>query len=443
MTVAFHTKRHRAPSHKRNLRLVRQIEFPTIMRILIVGNGAREHAIARRLVHEGCSVISYRTLPNFALDELCDSSVIATEFQPRDITRAAIKSDADCIFPCAEESIFRGISDTAQAAGVHCFCPSKYCAQLEYDKEWARRIVGRDFSYLLAESSTISHVTELAAKFPSGFVLRRVGAPQNLSIFRFSSTDDAALSVAGKILQRYGSMQAQAYMNGRNFSLYAFIHGSNLHWGPVVRDYPFLYEMDRGPKTGGMGCILKADGLRDIRDSDIDLCKDTVQSLLHHLSSCGHEYEGILVAQFMVFDDRVFFTEIDVRPGDTEFINVLDTMVSKLSAVVDRDNSDGLAFDETSSVSVAFVPHGYPTVNTTAVFDIPDTLLASGSVFFGASIREGSGFRAVQGRACTIVSKHLNYGSAVLKANALAESISSAGLYHRQDIGAEELGFGL
>ena len=123
---------------------------------MIVGDGAREHAIASRLVEEGQKVISYQTKPNIGLRRICSSNIFGVNYDAKIIVASAKSERVNIIIPGVEQAIFNGISDIAENESIFCYAPNTIAARLESDKLFAKKIVSETHPSLIIPYISIS-----------------------------------------------------------------------------------------------------------------------------------------------------------------------------------------------------------------------------------------------------------------------------------------------
>ena len=354
------------------------------MKFTIVGNGCREYAIARRLQREGHHCCSFQTRPNYGLEALCAPVVVAASFDPAAIVQLAAEQRVDAMIIGSEHAVFAGVADLAQSRGILCFAPRQACSRLESDKLYAKRLVRAlqpALSMPFAEVSSVDQAARFYAEHgPEVMIRPSPGAHGDALHFGRGSLSDF-LALIGRLFAEHASMEIERYITGKEFSLYCLTDGQHHFFPKVVRDYPFKYRGNTGPKTGGMGSVSCAELLPDLPQRHLSSAQQCMEQVLAHLAQVeGVPFVGVLVGQFMTTDERVFFNEFDVRPGDSEIINLLESLESALAEVVLTTVTGTLSapkLNRSSVVCMCHTPLRYPAEGPEQCFEIPQELLAS------------------------------------------------------------------
>ena len=217
---------------------------------MVVGNGAREHAIAARLVAEGQNVISYQTKPNIGLHRICSSNIFGINYDARKIVASAKSEKVDVIIPGVEQAIFSGVSDIAEHESIFCYAPKSVAAKLESDKLFAKKIVSTMHpSLIIPYISTTNEqsIIEFAQSCNLSVVLKSFGDASQLAVSIIHNKNvDIIVKQAQEYIKASGGVIAEKFIIGQDFSVYCFTDGNNIYFPKVVRDYPFKLEEDTG-----------------------------------------------------------------------------------------------------------------------------------------------------------------------------------------------------
>lgn len=406
---------------------------------MIVGNGAREHAIATKLMTEGQNVISYQTRPNIGLRRICSSNIFGINYDARIIVAAAKSEGVDVIIPGVEQAIFNGISDTAEQESIFCYAPKTVAARLESDKLFAKKIVSATHpSLIIPYMSTANEqsVIEFAQSCDLSVVLKSFGDASQLAVSIIRNKDVAVIAKqAQEYINASGGVIAEKFVIGQDFSVYCFTDGNHIYFPKVVRDYPFKLEKDTGEKTGGMGCVSANGLLPYITNEDYQIAIDCIGSTLRYLKTLQIDYKGILVGQFIKGNDgSVYFNEYDVRPGDPEIINVLASLDSKFTTIVTQTKSGTLEKPLISSacvVSICHTPINYPNESTPQKITIPE----ENDIFLG-DLHQIDDTTAETGKGRSFVVVGTGFSVEEARQHALTKSNQlPTRLYYRRDIG--------
>lgn len=409
---------------------------------MVVGSGAREHAMASRLKSEGYSVISFQIRSNLGLERVCAKNIIAPLYEARSIVAVAMEHGVSAIIPGQEQAIFAGLTNRAEEESIFCFAPSLEASRLESDKTFAKEIVSQVNPQLIIPYFVANNIAE-ATGFISdnGFpvVLKtRHGTDQN----RMRIIREADQSNVEPILTSYFNDSQQLilekFVDGQDFYVYCMTDGNNIFFPKMIRDYPFKLEGDLGEKTGGMGSASNPGPLPYVSESEYNLAKECVLSTIHHLrADRGVIYKGILVGQFIKSSDGIYFLEFDVKPGDPEIINLLFSLRSDFGSLImdskkGRMQSPGM--NSNSVVSIYHVPYGYPGQDVPFRVHLDEDTLGSESIFYNDLQRVADQYVTGLSRTLVVTGVADNLENARRKALVLSDGLKT-GLFYRRDIG--------
>ncbi|MBU0591942.1 pyridoxal-phosphate dependent enzyme [Candidatus Micrarchaeota archaeon] len=342
------------------------------MKFLVVGYGAREYAMAKRLKDEGHQVDCFLTKRNAPLARLARNYFLGQGNDVAGMVGFAKKVKTDCIVAGSEQPLFEGLVDLAQREGISAYGPTKAAARLEWDKQFAKDHVAQLFPELIGRYEVFSSLDA---------ALRCLGGLEGASVVKSGDVDGGKGIVILKNPSRLSDSELRTTLShmttgrasiiveelfeGSEFSIYCFSDGKNYYFTRAIKDYPFRLNGDKGKKTGGMGAVMDAvDNLPSITLTDYKSACDYVSAILQHVSEmAGIVVPGIISAQFFKTKDGIRFNEFDVRAGDPEMINVLETTESKFSDIIEGTCSGNLEqpkFKHEAVVAVYAVPRYYP-----------------------------------------------------------------------------------
>jgi len=428
---------------------------------LLVGNGAREHAIAEAICknanvrlfafvssnHPGISPLVERSGGQLAIGDIHSPQQVSSFVQGKSITLA---------FPSPDAVLAAGVTDALLIAGVPCAAPTKEASRLEWDKSYCRELL-RDFrvpgapkfgifnSEREAHSFIDSCHGEVAVK-PSGLT-----GGKGVKVTGFQLADGAeAKRYASELLSaklgNKASIVIEEKLDGEEFSLQAFSDGKKVYAMPIVQDHKRAYEGDVGPNTGGMGSYSDANGLlpflkRHHCDEALSIMQKTIEAF--HKKT-GRHYIGVLYGGFMATAAGVKLIEYNARFGDPEAMNVLSIMESDLYGILKQMAEGNIRqapkFEKKATVCKYLVPEGYPIKSVTdQQLKIDAALLEkSGARTYYASVYEKGGTIYTQSsRSIGLV----GIANLIPEAEKLAEAACNAvsgKVWHRKDIGTPE-----
>ncbi len=422
-------------------------------KILVIGSGAREHAIARALDRspQDKEIFCLASNMNPGIAELCDEILIGNFNDPDFVVSYAKETDATLAIVGPENPLAAGIADALWDTGVKTVGPKKDLAQLETSKAFARNLLkeydipgGPKYQTFDAVGGVTDFLNELGENYVVKYDGLAGGKGVKVAGDHLHSHDEA-LAYCQELVDSDGEFVIEEKFVGEEFSLMSFCDGDNLKHMPAVQDHKRAYEGDTGPNTGGMGTYSDANhSLPFLTDNDISQALEiNIQTARAINDKFGVGYKGILYGGFMATASGVRLVEYNARFGDPEAMNVLSLLESDFI-----DICIGVADGTLDQVDVQFankatvckyaVPDGYPDspvkgepIDVSKVKNLDGLFFASVD-FKGTSLVEaGSRTIAMVGVADTISD-----------AEALAEkevSSISGPLFHRTDIGTDKI----
>ena len=423
------------------------------MNILVIGSGAREHAIVRAVEQspKNKKIFCLGSNVNPGIAELCADFTIANINHTQTITDYAEKKAADLAIIGPENPLAIGVADALWDVGVKVVGPMKDLAQIETSKAFARDLL-TDYNIpgnpKYKTFSSLGGVTEFLNELGENYVVKfdglAGGKGVKVSGDHLHSHDDAKV-YCQELVEKGGIFVIEEKLIGQEFSLMSFCDGETLKHMPAVQDHKRAYDGDTGPNTGGMGTYSDGNhSLPFLTKNDVNQAHEiniaTAKALKNKF---GYGYKGVLYGGFIATADGVKLIEYNARFGDPEAMNVLSLLESDFIEICNgitdcRLNQVNVHFKNKATVCKYAVPEGYPDnpVKGEAIdlsnIDNPDTLFyASVDIHNGQLIEAGSRTVAVVGIAETISA-----------AEQIAEKeISAVGgpLFHRADIGTDAL----
>ncbi len=422
-------------------------------KILVIGSGAREHAIVRALGRspQDKEIFCLASNMNPGIAELCDEILIGNFNDPDFVVSYAKETDATLAIVGPENPLAAGIADALWDTGVKTVGPKKDLAQLETSKAFARNLLkeydipgGPKYQTIDAVGGVTDFLNELGENYVVKYDGLAGGKGVKVAGDHLHSHDEA-LAYCQELVDSDGEFVIEEKFVGEEFSLMSFCDGDNLKHMPAVQDHKRAYEGDTGPNTGGMGTYSDANhSLPFLTNNDISQALEiNIQTARAIKDKFGVGYKGILYGGFMATASGVRLVEYNARFGDPEAMNVLSLLESDFI-----DICIGVADGTLDQVDVQFankatvckyaVPDGYPDspvkgepIDVSKVKNLDGLFFASVD-FKGTSLVEaGSRTIAMVGVADTISD-----------AEALAEkevSSISGPLFHRTDIGTDKI----
>jgi len=419
--------------------------------VLVVGSGAREVAVSRKISESKVehALFCASSEKNPQIESLCSGYLVCPLSHIKNICEYALLKKIDLVFIGPENPLADGIVNELEAVGISCVGPKKEVAMIETSKSFARDIIEncapeknpakRSFKSL---SGVESFINELNGEYVIKYDGLMGGKGVKISGEHLPSIKDG-LKYAQSLVDMGGSFLVEEKLVGEEFSLMSFVDGKTCCHMPIVQDHKRAFEGDVGPNTGGMGTYSFANhSLPFLKNREVlDAQKTNELVAKQLLKKTGVPFVGVLYGGFMLTQRGVKVIEYNARLGDPEAMNVLCLMKTDFLKVCDQIiggslSKNSVEFEELSTVCKYAVPNGYP--NKPAKGFVVDCKIKDLDVYL-ASVKSSDGQVVACGsRTAAAIGKDKN----VFVAEKFAErKISSIGgdLFHRKDIGTEEL----
>ena len=410
-------------------------------RILIVGGGGREHALAWKLAAEP-GVNEVLVAPG--------SDGIATEprvrcepidpLDPRAVVDLARRFAAELVVVGPEAPLVAGVADALVEAGIPTFGPTAAAARVESSKAFCREIAeaagvpmarGRAFAQTdpsagLAYALGLSHDGRV--------VVKADGLAAGKGVAVCDTLDETAEAISGQP----DAFVVEERLAGREASVIAICDGREALALPIARDHKRLADGDRGPNTGGMGAFSPVPDLPD--DAADEILARFHRPVLAELARRGTPFRGALYAGLMLTDDGPRLLEFNARFGDPETQVILPRVAVPLGPILaaaargEIRGAGRLPALPGATVGIVLAADGYPGTPRRGdpIFGIED---ADALVFHAASTRTADGWRTDGGRVLTVVGRGADLDDARAAAEAAADRIAWPGMQRRHDIG--------
>jgi phosphoribosylamine--glycine ligase len=346
-------------------------------KVLLVGGGAREHAMARALVEGGAELYSVMKNKNPGIWKLSKDVLAASETDVEKVVLyAKLKGIAlACVGP--EAPLEAGLVDALRKEGVRCAAPAKAAARLETSKEFMRSLMARhDVPGRIQHwvFSDIGEVKKFISGYDRGVAVKPVGLTGGkgvkISGDQLLNKDDV-VEYASEILDKKVGGESRVVIEekaeGEEFTLQAFSDGRTVSPMPAVQDHKRAWEGDIGPNTGGMGSYSQEDHLLPfLTGAEYDEGVRIIQRTVEALAAEGTPFVGPIYGQFMLTRDGPRVIEFNARFGDPEAMNVLSLIESDFLAICEamaggRLGGAPASFSRLATVCKYVVPVGYGT----------------------------------------------------------------------------------
>ncbi|MFC2162565.1 phosphoribosylamine--glycine ligase [Candidatus Altiarchaeota archaeon] len=428
------------------------------MKVLVVGNGAREHAIALALARSPSEpeVYAFMKAANPGLIRCSKGYGLGDTDSPPQVAGYCKEKNIEMAVIGPEAPLAQGLVDTLTDEGVLCVGPKKKAAQLETDKSFARNLM---HDHKIAGTpafgifSDYKEACDFIDSFGKDLAVKPAGLTGGKGVKIMGEHFDAsgAKKYVKEMLEtRMGEIPKvvlEERLMGEEFTLQAFVDGRTVVGTPMVQDHKRAYNGDVGPNTGGMGSYTDASRILPFLtqkdyDDGLAIMADTVKAVY---KETGDRYVGFLYGQFMAGADGVKVIEYNCRLGDPEAMNILTILESDFQEICERMTGqmikDNLKFAPKATVCKYMVPDGYPDdpKNNVAVDVNEEEINLLGGTVYYASVREEEGrIYTSKSRAIAVCGQ----ADTITEAEQVAEQslqYVKGELFHRKDIGTRSL----
>lgn len=417
------------------------------MKLLVVGSGGREHAIAKKLL-ESQGVEQVFVAPGndgMTLDGLDLVNIGISEHSK--LIEFAKENGIAWSFIGPDDALAAGIVDDFNQAGLKAFGPSRLAAELEWSKDFAKEIMVK-YGVPTAAYGTFSDFEEAKAyieKQGAPIVIKADGLALGKGVVVAETVEQAVEAAHDMLLDnKFGDSGARVvieeFLDGEEFSLFAFVNGDKFYILPTAQDHKRAYDGDKGPNTGGMGAYAPVPHmLQSVVDQSVETI---IKPVLKGMIAEGRPYLGVLYAGLILTAEGPKVIEFNSRFGDPETQIILPRLTSDfaqdITDILDKKEPTITWLDEGVTLGVVVASEGYP-LDYEKGLPLPEK--AEGDIityYAGAKFAENS--RALLsngGRVYMLVTTADTVSAAQEKIYDQLEKQDTTGLFYRTDIGSK------
>ncbi|WP_053725893.1 phosphoribosylamine--glycine ligase [Streptomyces sp. WM6378] len=415
------------------------------MKVLVIGGGAREHALCRSLSLDPDVTALYCAPGNAGIAEVAELHPV----DPMDgdaVARLAAQLKSDLVVVGPEAPLVAGVADAVRAAGIACFGPSKAAAQLEGSKAFAKDVmaganVPTARSYVC---TTPEEIDEALDAFGAPYVVKDDGLAAGKGVV---VTDD--LAAAREHALACERVVIEEFLDGPEVSLFAITDGVTVLPLQPAQDFKRALDGDEGPNTGGMGAYSP------LPWADPKLVDEVMASVLQptvdELRRRGTPFSGLLYAGLAITSRGVRVIEFNARFGDPETQVVLARLKTPLASVLlhsangTLDAEPPLTWRDDAAVTVVIASHNYPATPRIGdpiegLADVAAQDAPTAYVLHAGTRRDGDAVVSAGGRVLSVTATGKDLAQARERAYTAVGRIRLDGSQHRTDIAREAAG---
>ncbi|MBI3318879.1 MAG: phosphoribosylamine--glycine ligase [Candidatus Omnitrophica bacterium] len=421
------------------------------MRVLVIGSGGREHALAWKLCKSPSVEKVFAAPGNPGMEPVAEAIPLSAD-QTVELAQFAQSSRIDLTVVGPEGPLTGGIVDYFQLKGLPVFGPTKAAARLEGSKGFAKELMQRravpTAGFQLFDSAERALAFLKESRMP--VVVKADGLAGGKGAIICRSIEEAASAVSGMLSQQlFGEAGSRVvieeFLEGEEVSILGVVDGTHVALLAPSQDHKRIFEKDQGPNTGGMGAVSPVPALEEAELAQIR--KRIFEPAIQEMSNRGTPFKGVLYAGLMLTSEGPKVLEFNVRFGDPETQAILPRLQTDLaelllSAVEGKVDRVALKWDPKSCACVVLASRGYPEkpelgreiTGLESVAELEETLL-----FHAGTKREGSRWLTWGGRVLNLVGLGNSLEAALERAYQAQERIHFEGKQFRRDIGSRAL----
>ncbi|MBO1305522.1 phosphoribosylamine--glycine ligase [Enterococcus sp. 669A] len=411
------------------------------MKVLIIGSGGREHAIAKKILASPKVSDVYCAMGNPGMEKDGIQTVAIKEDDHAELIKFAKEQQIAWTFVGPEVPLLNGIVDDFQAAGLKAFGPNKKAAMIEGSKEFAKEIMVNnqiptaDYQAFTDYDEAVAYVNEKGAPI----VIKADGLAAGKGV-TVAMTLDEALDALKEMMTdlKFGESGAKVvieeFLEGEEFSLLAFVREEEVYPMVIAQDHKRAYDQDKGPNTGGMGAYSPVPQISE------EMVQQAIDGVLQPAASGMMKNEtpftGILYAGLIATTAGPKVIEFNARFGDPETQVVLPRMESDLAEVIDdlvNGKKPVLTWKDDAAVGVVVAAEGYPASYKKGM-PIP-SFEGDVTVYYAGAAGEKDQLTASGGRVFLVEAEAATIQEAQDKVYQALKKVDTTDFFYRNDIG--------
>ena len=431
-------------------------------RFLIVGAGGRECAFAKRLAEE-TTLFAVINHANPAIIHCVERSgghyTVGDASNPETVLEFAQKHAIDYAFVNADEPLANGVVDRLLENNIRAIGGTREATRIEWDKVYCIEMMKKICPEVVPFFRVVSDQRKVAAAIKE-FKSRQLSVvvkPQGLTggkgvkvmPVHLATYEDCAEYASALFNARpEENVLLVEKLEGFEFTIMGFTDGKNLVLSPASYDFPYRYEGDIGPGTGGMGCFTNSGKkLPFMEEKDLQICQFIMQSVVDELRTRKLPFTGVLNGGFFKTPQGIRFMEFNGRFGDPEGLNILTILKSSFAELLislwDQTlTEDKVRFSDLASVVKYLVASEYPEESPRATtFEVDEDGIErlGASLFFASCIKDQAGYKTLRkSRVLAVGATARTIEEASSIVNSAIDTCIKGDLEYRRDIGSEK-----
>ena len=417
-----------------------------MLKLLVVGSGGREHAIAKKLKNDPKVSMVFCAPGNPGMQTDGIERVAIQENDHQGLITFCQKEAIDWTFVGPEAPLAAGIVDDFEAAGLKAFGPKKAAAKIEGSKDFAKQIM------LKNQIPTAKHQTFTEFEAAKAYVIAQ-GAPIVIKADGLAAgkgvvvaeTTDQAIAALSEMLEdnKFGDSGARVvveeFLAGEEFSLLAFVRNEKVYPMVISQDHKRAYDGDVGPNTGGMGAYSPVPQIPEemVAQAVTEILEPAALGMIKN----GTPFTGILYAGLIATKEGAKVIEFNARFGDPETQVVLPRLTSSLADIITallQDEEPVLTWSEEATFGVVVAAEGYPGTYEKGMV-LPKIANSEVAVYYAGVAEEKNQLVANGGRIFLVEAQGETLSEARQKVYHTLAAADLPKMFYRKDIGAKAL----
>lgn len=410
------------------------------MRVLVIGSGGREHAIARKFAESQKVEKVFISPGNAGMSEEKLETTGISELDNQALVQLAKDKKIDLTFVGPETALMNGIVDDFLKEELRIFGPRAEAANIEGSKAFAKSIMKKygvataDYESFTDLGSALDYVGEKGAPI----VIKADGLAAGKGVTVAMDLETAQTALREIFQTENAKVVIEEYLEGEEFSLFTLVHNGRIYPLPVAQDHKRAFDGDKGPNTGGMGAYAPVQHIPEaiIQESLTGIVAPTVAGLIAEHKS----FTGVLYAGLIWTKEGVKTIEFNARFGDPETQVVLETLTSDFAENI-MDILEGkepqITWDKDKIIlGVVVANQGYPNGATQSV-SLPS--LEGLNHFYAGVVRKDGQLFSKGGRIYMVTESGTNIEKIQKSLYGKLNQLDNEGMFYRTDIGSRGL----